>query len=111
MIGPAGAPFALAPFAQDAAQPSANPRVQFREDVGDTVLEVPYPAAQGSIDFPHKVGDRTGPVPLRLDADRFLELVQALLARPTVASLEVVAQKVEAAPLAGVDDARFGRVQ
>ena len=44
-------------------------------------------------------------------ADGFLEFIDALLARPAVAPLEVIPQKVKSPFLARIDNARFGRMQ
>src|SRR5664279_660862 len=111
MISATGTPFSLVPLALNGAQPSADPAVQRREDVADAVFEVFPPPAHGPVDLPHDVLHRAGSVSPGLVANGLFVLVQTLRSRPSVASLEVVAQKVEAPLLARLHDARLGRVQ
>ena len=81
------------------------------EDVVHTMLEVRKPAPQRSIHILDYFGHRMRTEPPRFLAYGFPEFVSALLARPAMAPLEVVSQEVESASLAGIDNARFGRVQ
>src|SRR5215212_2891422 len=71
------------------------------------VLEVLKPAPTHRVD---SVDDRLQAEAVRalgMATDRVLVLLQALLARPTIAALEVVPKEVEAARLGGVHDARL----
>src|SRR2546427_4801188 len=108
MIPPPSTTATLVSFAQDAPQPLAYPLVQRLERRPVAVLEVSHPAPQAAVDFVDDVLHRTGARALGLGPECVLQLVQALLARPSVASLEVVAQKVEASWLTGIDDAGLG---
>src|SRR5271165_4124557 len=97
--------------AEDAPQALAYPAIHWPEHGVLAVLEVFKPASRGAVNFPDNIFQASGPAAVGLLAYGLFELIQALLARPTVASLEVVSQKVEPAFLAGVHNARFGRMQ
>ena len=111
MIAPTPAPFAPMALAQDASETSAHVSVHAREHVLVAVLEVSIPAHQRAIEV---LADLAQTAPLgasRLAADRILELVHALLTRPFLAPLEVIAKEVEATALTRVDDPGFVRVE
>src|SRR2546427_7415158 len=93
MIPPPSTTATLVSFAQDAPQPLAYPLVQRLERRPVAVLEVSHPAPQAAVDFVDDVLHRTGARALGLGPECVLQLVQALLARPSVASLEVVAPR------------------
>jgi hypothetical protein len=82
------------PFAQDAAQTLAYPLVQWFERCPVAVFEIAKPASERSVDvfddFIHPARSKSR----RLPADRFLELVQALLAWPAIAPLKVIPQEI-----------------
>ena len=99
------------PSPQDSAQTLPYPTVEWLEDGVLAVLEVFKPTGRAAIEFPDDVSHASGSAALGLFSYGCFELFQALLARPAIASFEVVAQKVETAFLAGIDDARFGWVQ
>src|SRR6266705_5986685 len=111
MIAPARTSAAFVPLTLDRAQSSAHPAIQVWKGRLDAVLEVGHPAAQRPIDFLDDLLHRVGSGSLRLLADGFFELVQALLAGPSHASLEVITQKVKASSLACFHDASLGGVQ
>src|SRR4051794_5720681 len=99
------------PSAQDAPQALPYPAIHRLEHGVLAVLEVFKPASCAAIDFPDNIFEASGSAAMSFLAYGLFELIQALLAGPTVASLEVIPQKVEPAFLAGIDDARFGRMQ
>src|SRR6266704_671322 len=99
------------PPAQDAPQALPYPTIHRFEHGVLAVLEVFKPASRALIDFPDDSSQASGSAALGLIAYGLFEFIQALRAGPTVVSLEVVPQKVEPAFLAGIDDARFGRMQ
>ena len=110
MIKAAASPFSASVFAQNAAQAHANPFVHGLEDAPMAVLEVLEPAPQGRVDTGDYCRQALALRPASFRADRVLELVHALLARPFQTSLEVVAQKVEPAFFPPIHDARLGRM-
>src|SRR5271167_3979479 len=97
--------------AQQATQPHAHPFVQGDEREAMTVLEVLKPASQGPVQVGEDGLQALPVVTPGLSSNRVLELAQALLARPTIAALEVVAEEVKAANLPGVHNPRLDRVQ
>src|SRR5947209_19285905 len=99
------------PSAQDAPQALPYPAIHRFEHGVLAVFEVFKPASRAVIDIPDNIFQASGSAAVGPLAYGLFELIQALLARPSVASLEVVSQKVEPAFLAGVDNARFGRMQ
>src|ERR1700757_37951 len=109
--GPAASPLDSVPRAEDGAEAAPSPAVQIAERGGVAVLEVFKPAPENPIHFPDDLVHAPGPQAPGLGPDRLFEFVQALLARPSVAALEVVTQKIKAALLCGVDNARLGRMQ
>ena len=91
--------FAFGALAQNAAQPHSEPTVEVWERPFMTMFEVFKPAFQGSIDPADDLLQAlpvgaTGQLPQTV-----LEFLEALFARPSVASLEVIPQKVKAALL------------
>src|SRR5215471_9201253 len=112
LVGPIcfGTPFPMASFAQDASQPAAHKAVFHAECRTVAVLEVFIPAPQRPVHVGDDLGHAVPRGPLGLCPDRIPELLAALLARPALAGLEVVAEKVKAV-LAFVDQPRLGRVQ
>src|SRR5205085_8112414 len=111
MVASSGAALPLVTFALDRAQALSHPLVFLLEDVGYAMLEVFEPAPQRPIHIGDDLTHRMWIEPPRLVTDHFPEFVPALVARPAIAALEVVSQEVEPAFLAGIDDARLGRVQ
>ena len=97
--------------AQQLSQPLTDPTVQGSKHGVLAVLEVFEPAHRTSVYFPDDVPQVSRSAAAGLFAYGCSEFIQALLARPAVATFEVVAQKVEPAFLAGVDNARLGRMQ
>ena len=96
---------------QDATEPSSDVTIDRSERISFAVFVVFKPASQGSVEV---LADRRHAPPLAppgLRPDRVLEAVHALLARPFHASLEVVAQEVEAPWPARFHDPRFLRMQ
>src|SRR4051812_40352568 len=85
------------PSPQDSAQTLPYPTVEWLEDGVLAVLEVFKPAGRAAIEFPDDVSHASGSAALGLFSYGCFELFQALLARPAIASFEVVAQKVETA--------------
>ena len=110
MVDPACTSAALVPFAQDASQSLPYPLVQRFEGCPVTVLEESKPAGERAIDVLDDVSDSIGPKPSGFVTQGFFKLVQAFLARPTIASLEMIAQEVETSGCRCIDDARFGWV-
>src|SRR2546425_7385723 len=111
MIPPTSTSVEFVSFAQDAPQPLAYPLVERFERRPMAVLEIFHPAPQAAVDVVDDVLHRVGALPVGLGSECVLQSVQALLAGPSVAALEVIAQKVEASRLSGIDDAGLGRVQ
>src|SRR5205823_902885 len=111
MIPPTSTPAEFVPFAQDAPQPLSYPLVERCERRPVAVLEVFHPAPKCVVEFFDDVLHRVGARPFGFGPECFFQFVQTLLAGPAVASLEVIAQKIEASRLTGVDDAGLGRVQ
>src|ERR1700758_750695 len=109
--GPTAGSLDSVPRAEDAAESAPDPAVQTSERGRVAVLEVLKPAPQDPVHFPDDLVQAPGPQAPGLGPDRLFEFVQALLTRPSVAALEVVAQKIKAALLCGVDNARLGRMQ
>ena len=111
MISSPSTPFALVPFALDGSQPSSNPLVQLREDVSDAVFEISHPSPAGPVDLLNDLFHRAATGSPGFGPEAVFEFVQALLTRPSVAPLEVVAQKIKTSPLTRLDATRFGWVQ
>src|SRR5687768_597205 len=108
MIPPASTSAEFVPFAQDAPQPLAYPLVERFVRRPVAVLEIFHPAPQTAVDVVDDVLHRVGALAFRLSPECILQFVQALLARPAIAALKVVAQKIEASRLTGVEDACLG---
>src|SRR3954470_24946170 len=96
---------------QDGSQPSAYPSVQFPEHALLAMLEVLEPSSGRAIHVGDDLLQAVAVIARGLLADGVLELLQALLARQFHALLKVIAQKVEAAFLRGIHDARLDGVQ
>src|SRR5262249_23494728 len=117
-IGPArlvgtigfGTPFPMTSFAQDASQSATDEAIFHAECRAVAVLEVFKPAPQRPVHVLDNLGHAVSGGPLGLRTDRVSELLAALAARPALAGLEVVAEKVKAI-VAFVDQPRLGRVQ
>src|SRR5215211_2546468 len=111
MIASSGTSLSFVSVTLDAAQPLPHEPVQFSEGYAVAVLEVLEPTVQCPVhifdDGLHAPRAHTS----GLLPDCFFELVQALLTRPACATLEVIAQKIKAALLARVHNARLGGVQ
>ena len=90
MIVPAGTPFTLVPFAQDASQSLPYPLVQRFKRCPVAVFEISKPAGERAIDVLDDLPHPARPKPWGLAADGFFELLQALLAGPAIASLKVI---------------------
>ena len=95
MIRTPTASFPLAAEAQQATQPHAHPFVQGDEHESTTVLEVLKPASQGPVQVREDGLQALSVVTPGLGPNRVLELVQALLAGPTLAACEVITQEVK----------------
>src|SRR5262249_46272558 len=89
-----GTPFPMASLAQDASQPAAHKAVFPAECRTVAVLEVFKPAPQRPVHVGDDLGHAVPRGPLGLRPDRVSELLAALVPRPALASLEVVAEKV-----------------
>src|SRR5439155_23355746 len=111
MIPPASTSVEFVSLAQDAAQPLAYPLVERFVRRPVAVLEILHPAPQAAVDVFDDVLHRVGALAFGLSPECVLQFIQAFLAWPAVASLEVVAQKIEASRLTGVDSAGLGRMQ
>src|SRR2546426_12684768 len=93
------------------SQPLPQPLVEPDEGEGVTVLEIFKPAHQGPVDV-RDDGLKALPVSASgFGSDGVFEHLLALPARPVIASLEMVAQKIEAARLRGVHNPCLGRMQ
>ena len=111
MIGPAGTPRSLVPFAQDTSQPLPDPLIQRFERCPVAVFEISKPAGERAIDVLDDVFHSAGSKPWSLVAQGFFELVQALLSRPSIALFKMISEKVESTSVLFVDEARLGRRQ
>src|ERR1051325_9539821 len=101
MVSSTGTSLSFVSLALDGSQSATNPAVHGWKYVGDTVFEVPHPSTGCPVDIRHNLLHRIRSKTLCLLSDYFFELFQTLLTWPTVASLEVIAQKVEASLLTG----------
>src|SRR5437773_2946012 len=95
MIRTATAARAAVTLPENAPQTHADPAIQVVKRGAVAVLEIPKPALRATVD----VGDDRQQSPsigtVRLRPDRVPELPQALRARPTPVTLEVIPQEVE----------------
>ena len=55
MVSAPGTSLSFVPFALNGSHSSANPLVQVREDVGDTVFEVPHPSSERPVNVHHNL--------------------------------------------------------
>src|SRR5580698_6157542 len=108
IVASARAACAFVPLAQNGSHSLPYPGVQGLECSPMAVFEILKPAPQRPVDVGGDFAHRAASDPAGFLPDGCSQLVQALLARPPIAALEVVTQKVEASLLAGVHDARFG---
>ena len=108
MISSPCTPFALVPLALDGSQPSSNPFVQLREDVADAVFEISHPSPGSPVDLLNDLFHRAGTGSPGFGPEAVFEFVQTLLTRPSIASLEVVAQKIKTSPLTRIDATVLG---
>ena len=95
---------------KDAAQAHSYPSVERAKGGVVAVFEVFKPAPQVRVNVRDDRVEALAVGPFRFGANRVFELREALLAGPVHASLEVVAEEVEAAR-GGVDDAGLLRVE
>ena len=75
------------------------------------VLKVHEPPLKRSVDLRDDLFEAVPIRALRLTSDRFLQLLDALLAWPLVAPLKVVSQKVKPTTLGGIHNPRLLQVQ
>src|SRR6185503_18249734 len=102
---------ALAPLSQNASESHSGPSLQRRKRSLMAVLEVLKPSDQRAIDVFDDHLQALDVRPIGFSAYRVLQLVQTLPPRPSLPSLEVVAQKVKATLPVSVCDSRLCRVQ
>src|SRR5258707_5365846 len=76
-----------------------------------TVLEILKPAGQTAVELGEDHGKRVPVVTARVMANRGLEFRQALCPGPFHAPFKVIPEKLKAASLGGVHDARLSRMQ
>src|ERR1700685_1258795 len=105
MVQAASASAAALPPTQDATQTHTDPAVERGERRVVTVLEVAKPANQTAVELSDDRGQRVSIPTARMTADRGLEFLQALGARPLHATFKVIPEKIKAALLGGVHDA------
>src|SRR2546423_7241285 len=98
-------------FPQDAAQTLSYPFVQLVKCIGNAMPKVFVPARRAPVDVFNDGLQALGPQSSRLLPDGLFEFIQTLLARPPIATFEVVAQKIKTTLLRRIDKARFGRMQ
>jgi len=82
-------------LAQDATKSTAHPLVNHREGPFATMFEVFEPSPQTTIDVVDDGGKALAVATIGLGADRGLELVQAFLAGPSRAPLEMISKEIE----------------
>ena len=97
MIAAASPACLLLPLTQKASQAHPDPGIQSVERGVVTVFEVPKPSSQNRVELRDGVLKAVAARSPRVFAYRVLEFVHAFLPGPSVASLEVVPQKVKAA--------------
>lgn len=101
-------PFAFGPFAKNGSQASTNPAINGRKGPPITVFEVPEPTYEGSVYVIYDGCQAVTMATSGLLAKRVFELLQAFLAGPTCATLEMVAEKVKTHTTnRGVDQTRL----
>src|SRR2546425_917982 len=111
MVPTSATPLPALALAEDTSQPLPQPLVEPDEGEGVTVLEIFKPAHQGPVDV-RDDGLKALPVSASgFGSDGVFELLLTLPARPVIASLEMVAQKIKAARLRGVHNPCLGRMQ
>ena len=105
-------PLALGSLANNRAQATANPAVYGRKGPPITVLEIAKPTSECGVDVIDDGSQTIAMVALGLGAEGILELLQTLLAGPTCATLEVVAEEVKSQTTnCGVDQTRLFRMK
>ena len=82
-------------FAQDTAQPHADPLIQVGKRGFMAVFEIFKPTHQSSIDVRDDSLQTLTVIALRFGTYCVLQLIDALLSRPFVALLKMISQKVE----------------
>src|SRR6266545_7730135 len=95
MVGAAGIAPPLGAPAQDRAQAPTDEAVERREARPVAVLEVGEPAPQHGVEIADDTLQGLSQQPRRARPDGLSELGPALVARPTPAALEPVAQELE----------------
>src|SRR6266581_3126768 len=116
-IGPA--PMIISPstttpftaFAQNATQAHPDPLIQRPKRLVVAMFEVSNPALCNSVDTRDDYLQALPIVALGQNPDFVLHLLQALLPRPFIATLEVIPKKVKAARFYGIHNPRLLRVQ
>src|SRR5690606_38477804 len=92
---------------EDAAQAPANPAVDVSECGPVTVLEVVEPSSKDRVQQIDDLREAPPVVAARVLAELLPQAYHALLARPSHASLEVVAEEVKASTLRRIDEFRL----
>ena len=95
---------------QDGPQPPAYPSVQVPKRALLAMLEVFKPSSGRAVHVAYDLLQTSTIVARGLLANGVFELILALLARPFHASLKMIAQKVKAALLRGIHNARLDRM-
>ena len=114
MVAAATTPLPFPAYARDTAKTATHPRIhpsiQVLEYRRIAVSEVREPSPQGRVESRDDAREAVAAGAPGFHRRRVLELRQALLARPSTALREAIAQKLEALGH-GVHDARLGRVE
>ena len=111
MVAPTSAPAAMVAFAQNAAQTHPEPSVERNKGTTRAMLKVDQPAPQRPIDVLDDDRHRFPLVASGFGPQRVLEFLHTLRTRPMIAPLEVIAEKVNAAALRGIDHPGLVRVE
>ena len=107
MIASSTAATAAQAATKDTSNTHPYPSVHLAERFAVAMFEVFKPASDTTIDFPYDRIEALAVGAFGLRPYRFLELLEALVARPSVASLEVIPKEVKTATLRGVNDMRL----
>jgi hypothetical protein len=107
---PFGTPFPMGLTAQYASQPASDESIFRAECLVVAMFEVLKPAPQRPVHVSDGLGHAASRGSLGLRPDCISEFLKAFAARPALASLEVIAEKIKAV-LAFIDQPRLGRVQ
>ena len=99
------------PLFQQASQPSPHVAIDRRKHVGLAVLEIPIPAAQASVHIGPDLAQAASLQSRGLLSHPFLQLLEALIARPFQAALAVIPQKVKGSGRTRVHHARLFGMQ